>query len=102
MLAKAAYLATGFWECISVFSVMAANGFALTATHFGKACAARPKVSKGLCPSIRCLAKALLRGAAAIGHPWPGAATAASMPRCPLRNTCVWPLEMGQQITIKI
>ncbi|MFD2883083.1 hypothetical protein ACFS4T_10010 [Pseudomonas lini] len=32
----------------------------------------------------------------------PGAATAASLPRCPLRNTCVRPLGKGQQITIKI
>ena len=29
--------------------------------------------------------------AAAKGHPWPSAATSASMPRCPLRNTCVRP-----------
>ena len=29
--------------------------------------------------------------AAAKGHPWPSAATSASMPRCPLRNACVRP-----------
>jgi len=62
-----------------------------------------PQVTKGFCPAIRCLAvarhaltPALLRGPAAIGHPWPGAATAASLPRCPLRNTCVRPLGKGQ------
>ena len=31
----------------------------------------------------------------------PGAATAASLPRCPLRNACVRPLGKGQQIKIK-
>jgi hypothetical protein len=76
---------------------MAAGGFALTATPFCR----RPKGSKTLCPSIRCLTPALLRGPAAIGHPWPGAATAASLPRCPLRNACVRPLGKGQQIKIK-
>ncbi|WP_236710433.1 hypothetical protein, partial [Pseudomonas sp. RIT-PI-q] len=34
-------------------------------------------------------------------HSGPGAATAASLPRCPLRNACVWPLGKGQQIKIK-
>jgi hypothetical protein len=84
---------------ISVSAVMADYGFALTATPFCR----RPKGSKRLCPSIRCLAvarhaltPALLRGPAAIGHPWPGAATAASLPRCPLRNACVRPLGKGQ------
>jgi hypothetical protein len=55
-----------FWIVyISVFLVAAAGGFAFTATHFSR----RRKVSKRLCPSIRCLAKArhaltkaLLRG----------------------------------------
>ena len=81
---------------ISVSAVAAAGGFALTATHFSK----RRKVSKRLCPSIRCLAwarhaltPALLRGPAAIGHPWPGAANPASMPGCPLRRTSSRPLE---------
>ncbi|AZD08249.1 outer membrane protein AlgE [Pseudomonas chlororaphis] len=61
------------------------------------------KVTKALRPSIRCLAKArhaltpaLLRGPAATGHPWPGAASAASLPRYPLRNACVRPLGKGQ------
>jgi hypothetical protein len=82
---------------------MATGGFAFTASHLEK-----PQVTKGSCPAIRCLAvarhaltPALLRGPAAIGHPWPGAATAASLPRCPLRNTCVRPLGKGQQIKIK-
>ena len=39
---------------ISVAAVMAAGGFALTATPFGK----RPKGSKGLCPDVRPLAGA--------------------------------------------
>ena len=61
------------------------------------------KVSKTACPSIRCLARArhaltpaLLRGPAATGHPWPGAASAASLPRYPLRNACVRPLGKGR------
>jgi hypothetical protein len=55
---------------------------------------------RALAPDVRCLAKArhalapvLLRGPAAIGHPWPGAANPASMPGCPLRRTCARPLE---------
>ncbi|MCP1518617.1 hypothetical protein J2Y74_002927 [Pseudomonas migulae] len=39
------------------------------------------------------LAPVLLRGPAAIGHPWPGAANPASMPGCPLRRTSTRPLE---------
>jgi hypothetical protein len=39
------------------------------------------------------LVPVLLRGPAAIGHPWPGAATAASLPRCPLRRTSTRPLD---------
>ncbi len=61
------------------------------------------KVTKALRPSIRCLARArhaltpaLLRGPAAPGHPWPGAASAASLPRYPLRNACVRPLGKGR------
>ncbi|AZD02123.1 hypothetical protein C4K27_2929 [Pseudomonas chlororaphis subsp. chlororaphis] len=64
---------------------------------------AQPKVTKKSCPSIRCLARArhaltpaLLRGPAATGHPWPGAASAASLPRYPLRNACVRPLGKGR------
>jgi len=55
---------------------------------------------RALAPFVRCLAKArhalapvLLRGPAAIGHPWPGAANPASMPGCPLRRTSSRPLE---------
>ncbi len=84
---------------ISVAAVTAAYGFALTASPFSK----RRKGTKRLCPTIRCLANArhaltpaLLRGPAAIGHPWPCAAIPASMPGCPLRNACVRPLETGQ------
>ncbi len=87
-----------FLEYISVAAVTAAGGFAFTASHLEK-----PQVTKGSCPAIRCLAwarhaltPALLRGPAAIGHPWPGAATAASLPRCPLRNACVRPLGKEQ------
>ncbi len=50
------------------------------------------------CPTTRCLASArhaltpaLLRGPAAKDHPWSSAAIPASMPGCPLRNTCVRP-----------
>jgi hypothetical protein len=85
-----------FWVYISIAAVTAAYGFALTATHFCR----RPKVSKTLRPSVRPLAKArcslapvLLRGPAAIGHPWPGAASPASMPGCPLRRTSIRPSE---------
>ena len=39
------------------------------------------------------LAPVLLRGPAAIGHPWPGAAKPASMPVCPLRRTCARPAD---------
>jgi hypothetical protein len=46
-------------------------------------------------PSSGSLAPALLRGHAAIGHPWPGAASAASMPRCPLRNACARPSKVA-------
>ena len=70
---------------------------------YGGSLSKSAKVTKALCPAIRCLAQArhaltpaLLRGPAAIGHPWPGAATAASLPRCPLRNTCVRPLGKGR------
>ncbi|AZD35662.1 outer membrane protein AlgE [Pseudomonas chlororaphis subsp. aurantiaca] len=69
----------------------------------GSLLANAPKVTKKSCPSIRCLAKArhaltpaLLRGPAATGHPWPGAASAASLPRYPLRNACVRPLGKGR------
>ncbi|TWC13138.1 hypothetical protein FBY09_12241 [Pseudomonas sp. SJZ101] len=82
------------FEYISVAAVAATGGSALTAGYFGK----RPKVTKGLCPTTRHLAKArcsltkaLLRGPAAKGHPWPSAANPASMPGCPLRNACVRP-----------
>ncbi|MEZ1314860.1 hypothetical protein QIW53_02480 [Pseudomonas fluorescens] len=37
-----------FWVYISVAAVTAANGSALTAGHFAKACAARRKVTKTL------------------------------------------------------
>ncbi|MHC8305070.1 hypothetical protein [Pseudomonas sp. PB3P13] len=42
---------------ISVAAVKAAIGFALTASHFGKADAARREVTKTLRPSIRLLEK---------------------------------------------
>ncbi len=55
---------------------------------------------RALAPFVRCLAAArhtlapvLLRGPAAIGHPWPCAANPASMPGCPLRRTSTRPLE---------
>jgi len=91
----------GCFVYISVDAVMAAIGSAFTAGHFWKrARNAGPAKSnqKGSCPTTRCLAvarhartQALLRGPAAIGHPWPCAATPASMPGCPLRNTCERP-----------
>ena len=46
-------------------------------------------------PSSGSLVPVLLRGHAAIGHPWPGAASAASMPRCPLRNACARPSKVA-------
>jgi hypothetical protein len=54
------------------------------------------KVTKTICsrfgpPASGPLTPATLRGHAANGHPWPGAASAASMPRCPLRAACVRP-----------
>ncbi len=58
--------------CISVSAVTAAYGSALTAGHFWKSAKSN-------------------HGPAAKGHPWPSAATSASMPRCPLRNACVRP-----------
>ena len=59
-----------------------------------------PKEPRALAPFVRCLGEArlslapvLLRGPAAIGHPWPCAANPASMPGCPLRRTSTRPLE---------
>ncbi len=59
-----------------------------------------PKGTKRSRPGVRPLAKArrslapvLLRGPAAIGHPWPCAANPASMPGCPLRRTSTRPPE---------
>ena len=56
------------------------------------------KVSKTLpllCPGLRQGSDFPRSGiapwAAAMGHPWPGAANPASMPGCPLRNTCARP-----------
>jgi hypothetical protein len=48
------------------------------------------------------LAPALLRGRAANGHQWPGAASAASMPRCPLRNTCARPPKVAIYVVCEI
>jgi hypothetical protein len=55
-----------------------------------------PQVTKGLLPVWPRLRRgtftpATLRGPAAIRHPWPGAALAASMPLGPLHATCVQP-----------
>jgi hypothetical protein len=70
---------------------------------YGESLWQTPQRNQRSCPTIRPLAgargaltPALLRGPAAIGHPWPRAAIPASMPGCPLRNACVRPLEMGQ------
>ena len=54
------------------------------------------KVTKSACswfgpPSSGSLTPATLRGPAAIGHPWPGAALAASMPLGPRSKACVRP-----------
>ncbi len=56
------------------------------------------KVSKTLLPhhlvprlGSACLNEGLAPWAAAKGHPWPSAATSASMPRCPLRKAFVQP-----------
>ena len=56
----------------------------------------QPKVTKSACsrfgpPSSGSFTPVLLRGPAAIRHPWRGAALAASMPLGPLRKTCVQP-----------
>ncbi|SQF98528.1 Uncharacterised protein [Paucimonas lemoignei] len=59
---------------------------------------AQSKVSKTLprpCPGLRqgsdCPRSGIAPWAAAMSHPWPGAANSASMPGCPLRNTCARP-----------
>ena len=59
---------------------------------------AQSKVSKTLpllCPGLRQGSdfphSGIAPWAAAMGHPWPGAANPASMPGCPLRNTCARP-----------
>ncbi len=61
---------------------------------FGRA----PKVTKSALPHHSaprlgsvCPHSGIAPWAAAKGHPWPSAATSASMPRCPLRNACVRP-----------
>ncbi|BBP57652.1 hypothetical protein PHLH4_12420 [Pseudomonas sp. St316] len=61
---------------------------------FGRA----PKVTKNALPhhlvprlGSACPNAGIAPRAAAKGHPWPSAATSASMPRCPLHNTCVRP-----------
>jgi len=84
---------------ISVAAVTATYGSALTAGHFRKARKpAQSKVTKALLPhhlvpriGSACPNAGIAPWAAAKGHPWPSAATSASMPRCPLRNTCVRP-----------
>jgi len=70
---------------------------------YGESLWQTPQRNQRSCPTIRPLAgargaltPALLRGPAAIGHPWPRAAIPASMPGCPLRNACVRPLGMRQ------
>jgi len=90
-----------FVGCVHIHSC--GNGHLWFRSYSGSLLANAPKVTKRSCPTIRPLARArgaltpaLLRGPAAIGHPWPGAAIPASMPGCPLRNACVRPLEMGQ------
>ena len=74
-------------EYISIAAVTATYGFALTATHLAKRrTPAQRQVTKRLLPlHVRCLAgarhaltPALLRGSAAMGHPWPSAAKPAS------------------------
>ncbi|CAI8969509.1 hypothetical protein EMIT0P44_600006 [Pseudomonas sp. IT-P44] len=62
------------------------------------------KEPKGFSPDVRWLANArhalapvLLRGPAAIGHPWPCAANPASMPGCPLRRTSTRPSDGADQ-----
>ncbi|VVP09268.1 hypothetical protein PS854_03209 [Pseudomonas fluorescens] len=66
----------------------------------------RESNQSALAPFVRCLAVArhalapvLLRGPAAIGHPWPGAANPASMPGCPLRRTSTRPHEGASTAT---
>ncbi|SDP62341.1 hypothetical protein SAMN04490202_5208 [Pseudomonas reinekei] len=66
----------------------------------------RESNQSALAPFVRCLAVArharapvLLRGPAAIGHPWPGAANPASMPGCPLRRTSTRPHEGAKTAT---
>ncbi|VVO40750.1 hypothetical protein PS691_05717 [Pseudomonas fluorescens] len=77
-------------------------GFRFYSGSLSKSRSAGPVESNqsALAPFVRCLAKArhalapvLLRGPAAIGHPWPCAANPASMPGCPLRRTSTQPLE---------
>jgi len=44
----------------------------------------------------------MLRGPAAIGHPWPGAALAASMPLDPLRTACVRPAPKSRSVSSEV
>jgi hypothetical protein len=76
-----------------LFAVLLVSVPPLRRVTFGKGA---PKVTKRSSSrfgptSSGSLTPATLRGHAAIGHPWPGAANAASMPRCPLRVACVRP-----------
>ena len=77
---------------IPVSAVATAGGFAFTASHFRKACAARRKVTKALLPrhSVPRPGSACLTPAARRHRP--------SLPRCPLCNACVRPLGKGRQI----
>ena len=63
---------------------------------FGELLGKAPQVTKGACSrlgptSSGSFTPVLLRGPAAIRHPWRGAALAASMRLGPLRKTCVQP-----------
>jgi hypothetical protein len=77
---------------ISIICVCCCYGSALTAGHFCKSDKSKKTLCSRFGPTASgSLTPATLRGHAANGHPWPRAASAASMPRCPLRAACVRP-----------
>ncbi|SEE78096.1 hypothetical protein SAMN04490188_5689 [Pseudomonas kilonensis] len=96
----------GFWcmgavasvlTCFGVYIRYFGNGGWLFRSYSGSL-SKSAKVTKALMPHHSaprlgsvCPHSGIAPWAAAKGHPWPSAATSASMPRCPLRNTCVRP-----------
>ncbi len=85
----------GFVGCVHIR--FCGNGH-LGFRPYGGSLSKSAKVTKALLPhhsaprlGSACPHSGIAPWAAAKGHPWPSAATSASMPRCPLRNACVRP-----------